>query len=352
MYDVWFLSQSNNLEKWKSFKLRFPHARFKPVLDSIESSVIECASQSFTKLFYTVTDSIDIIDGWDFSWVPAQYDENYIHFWPNGLNDQRLINPIMLWPKNYVKTVSSTDDLYKGDTKLHDIPIATSKGFDIFFISFEEETADDNWEKFKDRFPTSQRIDKVQGIDNAHKLCAELSTTDMFFTVDADTILHDDWNFNYVPLLHDRQYLHLWYSLNPINNLEYGYGAVKLWPRYKVLNFNQPFIDFTTGVGGLKIHTHVIATTSFNTSEYSTWKSAFREVIKLLRNVKFNPDDLESLDRLNTWRTIFNTTAFSDWARHGVLDAQNWFEKNNDNISKINDFNWLKTYFMSKYKNG
>ena len=390
MYDLWLLSNQNAVTYWEIFKKKFPHAKRYILESSIEDGVVECARQSFTNMLYTVSDKLDIVDDWDFSFCPDSYENTYIHIWPTADNEFSL-DSIVLWPRSLVLDDNAdVDSLLSGDIKEHsdvffknkiydvfyvgkdvaeyerltarfprvqqqetatyqqlselsttdmfwvvwgdlliddnfnfsyvvnpwdsnwihvfkcndaydgvclfqangsvseiefserlfsekkevDIVSSTYIPFDIFFISYEEETANENWKKFKIRFPHARRVNRIHGIHNAHKLCAALALGNMFYTVDADTIVDESWDFTFVPNPYDRKYLHLWYSLNPINSLSYGYGSIKLWPKHKVVEFESPFIDFTTGVGSIKIHNETIATTSFNTSEYSTWKSA------------------------------------------------------------------------------
>lgn len=347
MYDLWYLSQTKYQNNWKSFKEQFPHARRKVVNDSFEQSLYECAQESFTSFFYTVSDNCILKSHIDFNWKPTEYELQYIHTWPTNRSLFFDYDSVTLWPKDLI--LSNHLDfktILQNKVKQHIDNVLVY--YDIFFISYEEETADKNWELFNKRFPHARRIDKVKGISNAHKTCANLSNTDMFYTVDADSQILDNWDFTFVPPLYDRDYIHIWYSKNPINNLEYGYGAVKLWPTDKVFFFNQSFLDFTTTVGKIKIMPDVINITNFNTSPYNTWKSAFRECIKLSLNIEKNPNDIESINRLNVWQNVFNPVPFSEWAKHGAIDAVQWL-KENQNIQAINDFDWLKHYFINRY---
>jgi hypothetical protein len=68
--------------------------------------------------------------------------------------------------------------------------------YDIFFISYNEPDADKNWQALKSQFIFAKRIDGVQGIHNAHIKAAVQSLTKMFWVVDADAILVDDFNFS------------------------------------------------------------------------------------------------------------------------------------------------------------
>ena len=68
--------------------------------------------------------------------------------------------------------------------------------YDIVFISYKELNADENWEVLKSRFPTAKRIHGVKGIHQAHIAAAKKCFTKMFWIVDADAIIMDDFDFN------------------------------------------------------------------------------------------------------------------------------------------------------------
>lgn len=222
--------------------------------------------------------------------------------------------------------------------------------FDLFFVSYEEPNADLNWEKLKERFPHARRIHGIKGIKEAHYACAKQSFTKMFWTVDGDTIVDNTWLFDYVPPAWDLPYLHLWYSRNPVNDLSYGYGAIKLWPRNRVLDHKGSWLDFTTSVGNIKIIDQTIATTEFNTSPYESWKSAFRESIKLCENISKNENDEESRDRLRNWLTVANDSPYADSAIKGAQHALIWYQDNKEFLQEINDFNRLKEIYSMMIK--
>lgn len=242
-------------------------------------------------------------------------------------------------------------------SKLDDIAIISgnkpkSLPFDIFFVSYNEQNAEENWQRVHDRFPNAKRVHGIKGIDNAHRKCAELSKSGMFWTIDADSIIHDDFDFDYVPELKERSYLYIWHSLNPVNGLEYGWGAVKLWPTQSVLNFDGNWLDFTTTVGNIRMMPEVVATSAFNTDEWTAWRSGFRETVKLCVNVS-NGDLEESVDRLMTWLTVAKPVAYANIARDGAIDGVNFFLSANSltDLLVINDFDNLMPLFENRKTN-
>ncbi len=222
--------------------------------------------------------------------------------------------------------------------------------YDLFFVSYDEPNAEENYAILKARFPHTKRMHGIEGIGNAHKACAKQAFTSMFWTVDGDTIVDDDWDFSYDPPVWDKKYLHLWYSRNPVNSLVYGYGAVKLWPRELVLKHEGSWLDFTGSVGSIKLVNGVIATTRFNTTPYEAWKSAFRECVKLCENITMSPEDDESKERLKIWTSEHGSALHAAWCVQGAVDAVKWHRQNRNNLSDINDFRWLKAYHAKLYQ--
>ena len=220
--------------------------------------------------------------------------------------------------------------------------------YDLFFVSFTEPNAEHNWNILRSRFSHAKRIHGIEGIGAAHRECAVRSFTKMFWTVDGDTIVDNDWKFDYQPPIWDQEYLHIWYSRNPVTSLTYGYGAVKLWPKRRVLQCNEPWLDFTTSVGNIKINETVISTTFFNSSPFEAWKSAFRECVKLSELIKIGID-IDASNRLEAWKTSNTTCDNSSWIKLGVDDAISWHNNYSIDIGNINNFAWLRAFFDKKY---
>ena len=107
----------------------------------------------------------------------------------------------------------------------------TAPTLDVIFISYNESNAEANWQRVLEKAPHALRVDGVRGIFNAHKAAAKLASTDMFYVVDGDAYLTDDWKFDFNPTIFDRDCAYVWHSRNPVNDLMYGYGGVKLFPR-------------------------------------------------------------------------------------------------------------------------
>ena len=159
--------------------------------------------------------------------------------------------------------------------------------FDIFFISYQEPNADVNFAILQDRFPIAQRVHGVKGIHQAHKEAAKKALTKMFYVVDGDALVEDDFNFDYEVPTKDMNAVHVWRSKNPVNELVYGYGGVKLLPTKLTLDMDCASTDMTTSISNRFRSMEQISNTSrFNSTPFNTWKSAFRECVKLSRDRK------------------------------------------------------------------
>jgi hypothetical protein len=214
---------------------------------------------------------------------------------------------------------------------------------DVIFISYQELNAEKNWKRVLEKAPNALRVDGVKGIFEAHKAAAKLAKTDMFFVVDGDAYLTYDWEFDFQPSIFDRDCTYVWKSRNPINNLTYGYGGVKLFTTAKLKSLKSLGTDLTLSVSKkLMIMDRISNITQFNTSEYNTWKAAFRECAKLTKK-----NDVESNERLAVWLDPIETVNFAEWAKLGAEQGVA-FANANDDITKVNDYNWLENTF-NKY---
>lgn len=221
--------------------------------------------------------------------------------------------------------------------------------YDIIFISYNEPNADANFEKLKARFPYAHRVHGIKGIHQAHIAAAKKAFTKMFWVVDADAEILDTFNFDHEVSKYDLECVHVWRSRNPINDLEYGYGGVKLLPKRLTQNMDISKPDMTTSISSLfKAIPEVSNITAFNTDPFNTWKSAFRECCKLSSRVIDRQDDTETQARLDAWCKLNDTVPFGFYAFLGAEGGKHYGENNRTNLEGlklINDFDWLHAQF-------
>ena len=218
--------------------------------------------------------------------------------------------------------------------------------YDIVFISYNEPLADHNYKILCERFPIAQRIHGVKGIHQAHIEAAKLALTKMFWVVDADAEIVDDFKFDHKATGYKQTWVHVWRSRNPINDLQYGYGGVKLLPRELTLQMDTNTTDMSTSISeGFQPMEQVSNITAFNSDPFSAWKSAFRECAKLSSKVIDSQEDSETEQRLNIWCTKGMDRPYGDFAIDGAQKGRQFGEQNKDKIKMINDFDWLKKQF-------
>jgi hypothetical protein len=93
---------------------------------------------------------------------------------------------------------------------------------------------------------------------------------------------------------------------------------------------------------------YIANVTAFNTGEFETWKSAFRECCKLASKVIDRQKSEETDKRLHTWCTIGEDRPFGSYAIQGAKAGAAYGARNRGNaeaLKQINDFDWLKEKF-------
>ena len=240
----------------------------------------------------------------------------------------------------------------------------------IVFISYQEPNADNNWLRLQSRFPDAQRIHGINGIHNAHKQAANIFYTPFlktmiaiagklqdcngrnhFWVIDGDSTVADDFDFK-LPKQLIRDGVYVYKARNPINGLSYGYGGIKLLPIDQTINMNTNTVDMTTAISKHFFPVDQIAsTTNFNTDPFNTWKSAFRECVKLSSKIINGQVDAETEYRLDTWcnNWIDDSVPNVVWAIKGARDGQCYGKANAGNLEalkQINDFDRLASLFQ------
>jgi hypothetical protein len=224
--------------------------------------------------------------------------------------------------------------------------------YDIIFISYEEPNADENYLILKERFPLAKRVHGVKGIHQAHIIAAKKCFTKMFWIVDGDALIMDDFDFSYQVPEWELDVVHVWRSQNPINDLVYGYGGIKLFPRKLTIDMDTSKPDMTTSISSkFKAIQEISNITAFNTDPFNTWKSAFRECVKLSSRIIDRQKDDETQRRLQTWCTLGANRPYGKYALDGAKIGALYGARNQNNteaLKMINNFEWLKEQFDAR----
>lgn len=218
-----------------------------------------------------------------------------------------------------------------------------SKQYDIVFLSYNETGAQTAYKRLTARFDATW-VKDIKGIFNAHKEAANAVNSDMFWVVDADADITEDFDFSYIPDVYDEEVVHVWASSNPVTGEEYGYGGVKLFNTEQVREATSWGLDFTTGLSKrFKSMPEISCVTRFNTDAYSTWRSAFRECVKLTLS-----NDPDSDKRLEAWLHPVPNADFRHDAKLGAEEGKAFALANKDNLEQlnnINDYDWLNEQY-------
>lgn len=306
----------------------------------------------------THTDSLDI-----------RFDYPYVVLVSEDNKDIEKIDyePMNLWaPESKNIIVTSTGgtrivvpkeikDVVKRE--LYDYPniikttrLAKSKPLDIVFLSNGEPQADENYEHLlnvtKGLPNRIVRVDGVNGRVNAYHAAAEASETPWMFTVFAKLKVSNKFDWNWQP---DRLQVpkhYVFHARNIVNGLVYGHQAMIAYNKKMTLANKGRGLDFTQDDVHevLDINSGVAI---FNTDEWTTWRTAFRECIKLCTY----SDDI-SHERLKIW----TTDAYGDFSQYcldGANDAVSYFDEvagDFDMLKLSYDWAWLRARFDSRYK--
>jgi len=312
--------------------------------------------------FITESDTHVSVTDIDFDWPYATF----------VTEDNKEINvidhePISLWSEEskniLITSTGGTRIVVPKEAKeyvkkeLYDYPyiakstkMGQSKPLDIVFLSNGETGADENYEHLlnvtKGLPNRVVRVDGVKGRVAAYHAAAEASNTPWMFTVFAKLRINSKFDFSWQP---DRLQIpkhYIFYASNPVNGLVYGHQAMIAYNKRITLGNIGKGLDFT-----LDSEHEVVELNSgvakYNTDVFSTWRTSFREAIKLRLD-----DSLDSKQRLKTWSTV-GVGDYAQYSIDGAKHAVEYYEQVNGELDKLRlsyDWPWLQEHFNTKYK--
>lgn len=300
--------------------------------------------------------------------INTDFDFPYAIFTANDNTTTGVIDtePMSLWAPEHkniiVTTTGATRIVVPKEAKeqvkreLYDYPyiktnskLGKSTPMDIVFLSNGETGADDNYEhllRVTHGLPNRVvRVDGVNGRVQAYHAAAEASNTPWLFTVFAKLKVSNKFDWNWQP---DRMQLpkhYVFHAKNPVNGLVYGHQAMIAYNKKITLKNNGKGLDFTMD-DEHEIVPILSGVANFNTDIWSTWRTSFREVVKL----KSDTTD-ESKERLEAWMTKA-TGDYSEWCLRGAQDASEYFDSVGGDFFELRDsyeWNWLRNKFNTLY---
>jgi hypothetical protein len=223
-------------------------------------------------------------------------------------------------------------------------------GIDIVYIS----NGEPDEEKWYDTLcyvsnNTGSEIKWIRGVNGrtaAYQAAARASTTPWFFAVFAkiEVDIHFPW-LDWMPDYWQEPKHYIFNARNPVNGLEYGHQGVIAYNKRLVLENNSPGIDFTLSQPHESVPI-LSGTAHFNQDPWMTWRTAFREVIKL-RHFDAVAPTLENSHRLEVWCTHAEGN-YAEYCLQGARDAVKYYNEVNGDYEKLKlsfEWAWLKEKF-------
>lgn len=349
MYDlVFYNSDALQIERRTLLTEKYPHAKFVNFDSTLTSTADLAKKHVYTKFFWFIDANYNFLDNM-LSFEPNKWDSKYIHVF--NLYQKYTINCqcYLISRSSQIDTTQEffTNVKYNNQFTLQDLT------YDIFFLSYNEPNSWDNWQILSKRFPQAKRVYGEANIYLSHKACADQSTSDYFWVVDGDNEVLDTFNFDYFVEDYDFDIVHIWHSLNEINDLEYGNGAIKLLPKM-LFDASTDGVDITTSLGNkIKIIPEVASINRFASSPWNAWRSGFREAAKLASNTIARSDQEENAIRLSAWTTKGLDRRFGEYVIPGAMLGMQYGTENKNNqdaLKKINDWSWLYEQFKLNVK--
>ena len=196
---------------------------------------------------------------------------------------------------------------------------------------------------------TVKRIIDIDGRSAAYKAAAELSTTPWFFAVFAKLEVNPEFDWAWQPDWLQEPKHYIFNSRNPVNGLEYGHMGVIAYNKKLVLDTDTPGLDFTLSRAHAVIP-KLSAVAHYNITPELTWRTAFREVLKLKDDV-VKTASVESDYRLDIWLTVADGD-YAEFSLLGAADAVDYYNKVDGDYTELMrsyEWAWLKDYYTKKY---
>ena len=344
---------TNSFPKLKEVRRRASVAPDWPVVQLPElnrDALYDAIRSTQAPFVVTVDPHVDgVLDGVT-SFMPEPTDLDRVHIWQRENPRSGKVwgyGGVRLWPtqRDYQDLTSESvrTNRLKGVRYVKSVG-ARDHAYDIVFISYHEPHAEERYKELSERFPGLLWVKDVDGIFEAHKRAAELASTPMFWVVDGDAEVKEDFGFDYMADPYDRDVVHVWNSFNPVTGDTYGYGGIKLFPTHLVRSATSWGLDFTTGLSSrYKEMPETASTTRINGSAWDAWRSGFREAAKLALK-----SDSASKKRLEGWLHPVPDAYFRHDAKRGAEEGRAFALANKnkpDELAKINSREFLEEQY-------
>ena len=221
----------------------------------------------------------------------------------------------------------------------------SSPGLDIVYIS-NGEPDEEKWYNHL-CYQSNHNAKWVRGVNGrtaAYQEAARQSSTPWFFAVFAKLeVLGNQFPwYEWMPDYFQEPKHYIFNSRNPVNGLEYGHQGIICYNKRLVLENDTPGIDFTLSQPHESVPI-LSGIAHYNQSAWMTWRTAFREVVKLKHFMSTEPT-LETEHRLRVWcdASYLNAVEFADWSVQGAKDAVAYYNEVGGDLEQLQlSFDWL-----------
>jgi hypothetical protein len=217
------------------------------IIDSYDD-YLKATEESLTDLFWIIPKEVELSPKFKFDLYFSHYDvteRNMNHVFKHVFRGQETYTGVSLVSRKSTLSQKEITHRFLINKKQYPEVASNLKPYDIVFISYNEPNADENFAKLVEKFPRAKRVHGVKGIHQAHIAAAKLVDTCMLWVVDGDAVIEKDFNFDHEVSTYEKDIVHVWRSKNPVNDLVYGYGGVKLLPTELTLTMDVSKPDMT-----------------------------------------------------------------------------------------------------------
>ena len=342
-YNIYFLDWKNeeSTARYHSLSVRYPNVYRINIIESLANTVRVCAQLSNLNYFWVVSSLTDY-SSFNFEQYSEVGLEPYLQVF--GANTWLVSkHHTNLTPAKYLY-LDGFPDIHFTKTNLK----SDRKLLDIVYISNGEPDAENHYQHLLKTAKAGNkihRIDRIDGRSAAYRAAAGVSTTAWFFAVFAKLEVNPDFDWTWHPDIKNSPMHYIFDAYNPVTGLKYGHMAMIAYNKMLTLETEYTGLDFVM----TKAHDLVpilSGTARYNQNPIVTWRTAFRECVKLQNN-----GSEESMDRLHTWLTM-GREDFGNWSILGAQDAVMYYESVRGQFDQLllsYDWAWLNNFFSQRY---
>jgi hypothetical protein len=341
-YNVFYIDWGNSTSSRSIIDLlrRFPDLKQISLGDTVADTLRACANESETPYFW-VTSSLADYTRFNFNDHNEYGLEPYLQVFGTGTwFGSKLYFDQQPLHHHYI---DSFPDLHFAKSSIKPI----DKLLDIVYISNNEPDADKHYQHLLETVKTGNKIHRIDGVNGrtaAYQAAARVSTTAWFFAVFAKIEVDPEFDWTWKPKL--EPWHTIFYAKNPVNGLVYGHMAVVAYSKYQTLKTDEPGLDFVMSAPHT-VEPILSGIAHYNQDPIVTWRTAFREAIKLRRD-----DSAESQEKLQIWTSV-GTGNYANWSMRGARDGVKYYEETGGDFEQLMfsyDWAWLNDRFQRLYK--